>query len=95
MRSVIEQAAAASPDAVFVCVTNPLDVMTHLAWRLSGLPCARVLGMGGVLDSARFAYFIAEATGARDRATSTRSSWARTATRWCRCRACRTSPAAR
>jgi malate dehydrogenase len=64
VRSVIEQAAAASPDAVFVCVTNPLDVMTYLAWKVSGLPSERVLGMGGVLDSARFAYFIARATGA-------------------------------
>lgn len=62
--SVIEQARSASPDAVFICVTNPLDVMTHLAWRVSGLPAARVFGMGGVLDSARFAYFIAQATGA-------------------------------
>jgi malate dehydrogenase len=62
--SVIEQAVAASPDAVFLCVTNPLDVMTGLAWRLSGLPAERVFGMGGVLDSARFAYFISRATGA-------------------------------
>lgn len=64
VRSVMEAAVAASPEAVFVCVTNPLDVMTQLAWRLSGLPSERVLGMGGVLDSARFAYFIAEETGA-------------------------------
>ncbi len=64
VRSVISQAAEASPDAVFVCVTNPLDVMTYLAWKVSGLPSDRVLGMGGVLDSARFAYFIAQATGA-------------------------------
>lgn len=64
VRSVITRAVAASPDAVFVCVTNPLDMMTWLAWRLSGLPSTRVLGMGGVLDSARFAYAIAEATGA-------------------------------
>ena len=62
--SVIGAAAAASPDAVFLCVTNPLDVMTHFAWRLSGLPASHVLGMGGVLDSARFAYLIAVATGA-------------------------------
>jgi malate dehydrogenase len=62
--SVIEQAVAASPEAVFICVTNPLDVMTDLAWKLSGLPAQRVFGMGGVLDSARFAYFIAQATGA-------------------------------
>lgn len=64
MRDVIGRAAAASPDAVFVCVTNPLDMMTYLAWKESGLPSSRVLGMGGVLDSARFAYAIAEATGA-------------------------------
>lgn len=64
VRSVVEQAVAVSPDAILLCVTNPLDVMTQLAWRLSGLPAARVLGMGGVLDSARFAYFIARATGA-------------------------------
>ncbi|MCE5191945.1 MAG: malate dehydrogenase [Actinomycetia bacterium] len=64
MRSVVEQAVAVSPDAVLLCVTNPLDVMTYLAWRVSGLPSSRVLGMGGVLDSARFAYFIARATGA-------------------------------
>lgn len=64
MRSVIAQAVEASPDAVFVCVTNPLDIMTHLAWKVSGLPASRVMGMGGVLDSARFAYFIAQATGA-------------------------------
>ena len=64
VRSVIGSVLETSPDAVIVCVTNPLDVMTHLAWRESGLPAARVLGMGGVLDSARFAYFIAQATGA-------------------------------
>jgi malate dehydrogenase len=62
--SVITAAVAASPDAVFICVTNPLDVMTDRAWKLSALPASRVFGMGGVLDSARFAYFIAEATGA-------------------------------
>jgi malate dehydrogenase len=61
---VVDRAVAASPDAILVCVTNPLDVMTDLAWKRSGLPSSRVLGMGGVLDSARFAYFIAEATGA-------------------------------
>jgi malate dehydrogenase len=61
---VVDRAVAASPDAVIICVTNPLDVMTDLAWKRSGLPSRRVMGMGGVLDSARFAYFIAEATGA-------------------------------
>jgi malate dehydrogenase len=61
--SVVARAVMASPEAVFLCVTNPLDVMTDLAWKLSGLPASRVFGMGGVLDSARFAYFIARATG--------------------------------
>lgn len=64
VRSVIAEVRATSPDAIVILVTNPLDVMAHLAWRVSGFPPARVFGMGGVLDSARFAYFIAEATGA-------------------------------
>ena len=64
VRSVIPAAVEASPDAVFVCVTNPLDIMVDLAWKVSGLPAERIFGMGGVLDSARFAYAIAEATGA-------------------------------
>lgn len=64
VRSVIEQSVPASPDAIFLCVTNPLDVMTYLAWQTSGLPDTRVIGMGGVLDGARFAYAIAEQTGA-------------------------------
>jgi len=63
VRSVIGEVRTTSPEAVIVLVTNPLDVMTHLAWRISGFPAERVFGMGGVLDSARFAYFIAEATG--------------------------------
>ncbi|MBN1192606.1 MAG: malate dehydrogenase [Coriobacteriia bacterium] len=64
VRSVMGEVRSSSPDAVVVLVTNPLDVMAHLAWRISGFPAERVLGMGGVLDSARFAYFIADATGA-------------------------------
>jgi malate dehydrogenase len=64
VEAVIPQAMAASPDAILVTVTNPLDVMTYLAWKLSGLPASRVIGMGGVLDSARFAFAIAEKTGA-------------------------------
>jgi malate dehydrogenase len=64
VRAVIPAAVEASPEAVFICVTNPLDIMVDLAWKVSGLPAGRVFGMGGVLDSARFAYAIAEATGA-------------------------------
>jgi malate dehydrogenase len=64
VESVISAAAQASPHAILLCVTNPLDVMTCLAWKVSGFPASRVLGMGGVLDSARFAYAIAAKTGA-------------------------------
>ena len=64
VRSVVTSAVSASPDAVVICVTNPLDVMTYLGWKVSGLPSQRIFGMGGVLDSARFAYAIAEETGA-------------------------------
>ncbi len=62
--SVISQVVTVSPDAIIVCVTNPLDVMTYLAKNVSGLPTSRIFGMGGVLDTARFAFAIAEKTGA-------------------------------
>jgi malate dehydrogenase len=51
---VAARVATACPDAVIVVVTNPLDEMTHHAWRASGFPAHRVLGMAGVLDTARF-----------------------------------------
>lgn len=54
-----KQAIAYSPHAIFIVVTNPLDVMTYLAWEATGLPRHRIMGMSGVLDSARFATFIA------------------------------------
>jgi malate dehydrogenase len=59
VRDTVRGAIAYSPDAVFVIVTNPLDVMTYLAWKTSGLPAHQVMGMAGVLDSARFQTFIA------------------------------------
>ena len=60
---VAKQAIAHSPNARLIIVTNPLDVMTYLAWRTSGLPPDRVIGMAGVLDSARFQTFIAMELG--------------------------------
>ena len=48
------------PDAFVICITNPLDAMVGVLQRASGLPAARVVGMAGVLDSARFRYFLAE-----------------------------------
>lgn len=64
MKSVIGEVVKASPDAIVICVTNPLDIMVYLAYKESGLPKQRLMGMGGVLDSARFTYAIAEKTGA-------------------------------
>ena len=57
--SVVEQIVARSKDAILVLVTNPLDAMVQLAWKKSGFPSRRVVGMAGVLDSARFRTFIA------------------------------------
>jgi malate dehydrogenase len=57
--ATVRQALAVSPRAGVIVVTNPLDVMTYLAWQASGLPPERVMGMAGVLDSARFQRFIA------------------------------------
>ncbi|WP_427162317.1 malate dehydrogenase [Aliinostoc sp. HNIBRCY26] len=54
-----KNAIAYSPNAIFIVVTNPLDVMTYLAWEATGLPRNRIMGMAGVLDSARFEAFIA------------------------------------
>jgi len=63
VRAVVEQAAKASPDAIIVVVTNPLDAMCHVAMDASGFPRERVIGMAGVLDSARFRTFIAQELG--------------------------------
>jgi malate dehydrogenase len=57
--SVVEQIVARSRDAILVLVTNPLDAMVQLAWKKSGFPSKRVVGMAGILDSARFRTFIA------------------------------------
>jgi malate dehydrogenase len=59
VRSVTEQVVAKSPDAVIIVVSNPLDAMCHVAFDTAGFPKERVIGMAGVLDSARFRTFIA------------------------------------
>ncbi len=63
MRSVATQVADASPDAIVIVVSNPLDEMTSLAADVTGFGKERVMGMAGVLDSARLRYFVAEETG--------------------------------
>jgi len=60
---VINQVMRYSPECILIVVTNPLDVMVTLAHRLSGLPGHKVIGMAGVLDSARFRCFISEELG--------------------------------
>ncbi len=63
VKSVSEQIKKYSPNAFVIVVTNPLDVMTYTALKVTGFPKEKVMGMAGVLDSARFAYFISEKTG--------------------------------
>ncbi len=63
MKSCVEQAFPLSPNAIFIIVANPLDVMTYLALKLTGLPRTRVMGMAGVLDTARYRTFIAMELG--------------------------------
>jgi malate dehydrogenase len=57
---VVTQIVSRSPQAILILVTNPLDAMVQLAWKKSGFPSERVIGMAGVLDSARFRTFIAQ-----------------------------------
>ena len=61
--SVAAQAASASPEAVYIVVSNPLDAMCHVALKASGLPSTRVIGQAGVLDSTRYRNSIAAAVG--------------------------------
>jgi malate dehydrogenase len=64
VKSVTEAAVAASPDAILIVVSNPLDAMCEVARRVSGWPRERVFGQAGILDTARFRTFIAWETGA-------------------------------
>ena len=58
---VTRKAIAASPDAILVVVSNPLDAMCHVAYDAAGIPAHRVIGMAGILDTARYRSFVAEA----------------------------------
>ena len=63
LRPAAEAVKQHAPNTYVVVVTNPLDVMAHLFWKVSGLPKSRVMGMAGILDSARFRAFIAMELG--------------------------------
>ena len=64
VNSVVKNALQYSPNAVFMIIANPMDTMTYLTYRTSGLPKNKVMGMGGQLDSSRFTYYLSQALGA-------------------------------
>lgn len=64
VKTVSENLVKHSPETVIIVVSNPMDTMTYLAHKVTGLPKHRIIGMGGALDSARFKYRLAEALGA-------------------------------
>lgn len=64
VKSVTESVLAHSPNAIIVCVSNPMDTMTYLIQKVSGLPKNRVIGMGGALDSSRFKCYLSKALNA-------------------------------
>jgi len=61
VKGVAENILKNSPDAIIIVISNPMDTMTYLALKATGLPKNRVIGMGGALDSARFRYFLSQA----------------------------------
>ena len=63
VKSCTEEAVKHSPDCVLIVVTNPIDAMVHTSFKISGFPRNRVIGMAGVLDSARYRTFLADAIG--------------------------------
>jgi malate dehydrogenase len=62
MIEVAEKIRKHAPDSVVIMVTNPMDLMAYILWKVTGFPRERVIGMGGALDSSRFAYFVSEVT---------------------------------
>lgn len=60
VKGVTENILKHSPDAIIIVISNPMDTMTYLALKSSGLPKNRIIGMGGILDSARFRYYLSQ-----------------------------------
>lgn len=63
VKGVTENILKYSPDAILVIISNPMDTMTYLALKATGLPKNRVIGMGGALDSSRFKFYLSQALG--------------------------------
>jgi malate dehydrogenase len=61
VKTVTENLLKHSPEVIIIVISNPMDTMTYLALKSSGLPKHRIIGMGGMLDSARFRYFLSQA----------------------------------
>ncbi len=64
VKSVVENCLKYSPNAIFIIISNPMDTMTYLTLKATGLPKNRVIGMGGTLDSSRFQYYLSQALNA-------------------------------
>ncbi len=64
VRSVVKSVLEYSPNAIILCVSNPMDTMTYLIHKVTDVPKNRIIGMGGALDSSRFKYFMSQALGA-------------------------------
>ena len=63
VKTAAENTIKTSPNAIYIILTNPLDVMTYLTWKVTGLPSQRVLGQAGILDSARMRAFVSMEIG--------------------------------
>jgi L-lactate dehydrogenase len=59
-RQIIPQVVQQNPDGILLIATNPVDILTYAAWKISGLPSARVIGSGTILDTARFRYLLSQ-----------------------------------
>ncbi len=64
VKNVVNNALEHSPNAIFIIISNPMDTMTYLTLKATGLPKNRVIGMGGMLDSSRFNYYLSQELGA-------------------------------
>jgi malate dehydrogenase len=63
VKGVIENILKHSPNAIFIIISNPMDTMTYLTLKSSGISKNRIIGMGGTLDSSRFKYYLSQAIG--------------------------------
>ena len=63
VKTVTQNILQHSPDAIIIVISNPMDTMTYLALKSSGIPKNRIIGMGGILDSSRFKYYLSTAIG--------------------------------